>query len=215
MAKRMLTEDIHALFAALKAANPEPRSELHYRTPFQLAVAVLLSAQSTDQGVNRVTPALFTVAPTPEALLALGEDGIRERIRSLGLFNNKARNLAALAEILVRDHGGQLPRDREALQALPGIGRKSANVILNVVYGEPTLAVDTHVFRVSNRTGLAAGKTPEAVEKGLLAVVPPAFLLHAHHWLILHGRHVCQAKSPRCGECLIRSWCQWPEKRSA
>ncbi|MBF0625368.1 MAG: endonuclease III [Magnetococcales bacterium] len=198
---------VTALFAALQAANPHPRSDLAYRTPFELLVAVVLSAQATDQGVNKATPALFAAAPNARAMVALGEDGIRAYIRSIGLFNNKARNLFLSSRQLVERHGGAVPADREALEALPGVGRKSANVVLNVAFGQPTLAVDTHVFRVANRTGLAPGRTPLAVEKRLLETVPEEFIHHAHHWLILHGRYICKARRPLCAACPIRTWC--------
>ncbi|MBF0270946.1 MAG: endonuclease III [Magnetococcales bacterium] len=198
---------IIALFNAFREADPHPKGALWFRTPYELLVAVVLSAQSTDVGVNRVTPGLFALAADPEAMVRLGEDAIRAQIRSLGLFNTKAKNIHALSRILVERHHGQVPENRESLEALPGVGRKSANVVLNIAFGHPTLAVDTHVFRVSHRLGLADGKTPEAVERQLLACIPETFLLHAHHWLILHGRHVCMARKPACARCLIRSWC--------
>ncbi len=201
-----------ALFKALHDANPRPRGELRYETPFELLVAVVLSAQATDVGVNRATPALFAAANTPETMVALGEERIREFIRSIGLFNNKAKNIHALSRLLVENHQGRVPKDRAALMALPGVGRKSANIILNVAFGHPTLAVDTHVFRVANRTGLAVAKTPEAVERGLLKIIPDEYLYNAHHWLILHGRYVCKARKPDCGTCLIRTWCREGEK---
>ncbi|MBF0142195.1 MAG: endonuclease III [Magnetococcales bacterium] len=204
----MNAQEVAELFSALERANPAPASELRYGNPFELLVAVVLSAQSTDVGVNRVTPALFRAAPNPAALASLGEAAIRDHIRSLGLFNTKARNLANLATMLVDRFGGEVPNSREALESLPGVGRKSANVVLNVAFGQETLAVDTHVFRVANRTGLAEGKSPEAVEKALLAIIPPPFRRNAHHWLVLHGRHVCRARQPRCAECVIATWCQ-------
>ncbi|MBF0190864.1 MAG: endonuclease III [Magnetococcales bacterium] len=198
---------IIALFNAFREADPHPKGALWFRTPYELLVAVVLSAQSTDVGVNRVTPGLFALAADPEAMDRLGEEAIRAQIRSLGLFNTKAKNIHALSRLLVERHHGQVPKDRESLEALPGVGRKSANVVLNIAFGQPTLAVDTHVFRVAHRLGLADGKTPEAVERQLLACIPETFLLHAHHWLILHGRHVCMARKPACAQCLIRSWC--------
>jgi len=200
------------LFRRLRRLNPRPTTELRFRTPFQLLVAVILSAQSTDKGVNRATEGLFREAPTPEALLALGEEGVKRHIRTLGLYNTKARNLIETARLLVERHGGRVPRDRRALEALPGVGRKTANVILNTAFGEPTIAVDTHIFRVANRTGLAPGRTPLAVERRLLEAVPATFRKDAHHWLILHGRYVCTARRPRCGQCPIADLCQWPEK---
>ncbi|MBF0627227.1 MAG: endonuclease III [Magnetococcales bacterium] len=198
---------IIALFNAFREADPHPVGALRFRTSYELLVAVVLSAQSTDVGVNRVTPGLFALAEDPAAMVRLGEEAIREQIRSLGLFNTKAKNIHALSRILVERHQGQVPQSREALQALPGVGRKSANVVLNIAFGQPTLAVDTHVFRVSHRLGLAQGKTPEAVEQELLRCIPETFLLHAHHWLILHGRHVCTARKPACDRCLVRFWC--------
>ncbi|MBF0165014.1 MAG: endonuclease III [Magnetococcales bacterium] len=203
----MDTPRIIALFEAFREANPHPQGALLFRTPFELLVAVVLSAQSTDQGVNRVTPPLFAVAGDPAAMVALGEEAIRGQIRSLGLFNTKAKNILALSRLLVERHGGQVPSERAALEALPGVGRKSANVVLNIAFGQPTLAVDTHVFRVAHRLGLSTGKSPEAVERDLLACIPEAFLLQAHHWLILHGRHVCMARKPACDRCLARPWC--------
>jgi endonuclease-3 len=210
----MTPADTDEFFRRLAAADPEPRSELEYHDPYTLLVAVVLSAQATDAGVNRATRGLFAAARTPEAMLALGEAGVREHIRTIGLFNTKAKNVIALSEILVRDHGGRVPRDRAALEALPGVGRKTANVVLNVAFGEPTIAVDTHIFRVSNRTGLAPGRTPDAVERALLACVPERWRLHAHHWLILHGRYVCKARRPDCPTCLVRDLCAYPGKRT-
>jgi endonuclease III len=203
------------LFRRLRAANPEPKSELQFRTPFELLVAVVLSAQATDKSVNLATPKLFEAAPTPRAMLALGDARVRERIRTIGLFRTKARNLVALSKMLIERHGGEVPRTREALEALPGVGRKTANVVLNVAFGEPTIAVDTHIFRVANRTGLAPGKNPEAVEAKLLQSVPPEFMRHAHHWLILHGRYVCLARKPLCARCAIRDLCGFREKTPA
>jgi endonuclease-3 len=205
----------HEIFARLQAATPIPRSELEYGTPFQLLVAVILSAQATDKGVNRATAALFRDAPTPAAMLALGVQGLSQYIRSIGLYNSKARNIIETCRILVERHGGEVPRAREALESLPGVGRKTANVVLNVAFGEPTIAVDTHIFRVANRLGLAPGRTPLEVEQRLLQVVPEAFRQHAHHWLILHGRYTCLARKPLCEKCIIADLCQWPEKTAA
>jgi endonuclease-3 len=204
------------VFATLKAANPAPHSELHYSSVFELLAAVLLSAQATDIGVNKATRILFARAPTPRAMLALGEALLCDHIRTIGLYRNKAKHLLQTCRILIERHGGEVPREREALQALPGVGRKTANVVLNVAFGAPTIAVDTHVFRVANRTGLAPGASPEAVEQALLAIVPPAYLHDAHHWLILHGRYVCTARRPQCAACAIRTVCAFandPEAR--
>jgi endonuclease-3 len=201
-----------AILERLRAANPHPESELLHHTPFELLVAVVLSAQATDKGVNKATEKLFPVANTPRAIAKLGVDGLIPYVQSIGLFRNKARNIVALSEILLREHGGRVPADREALEKLPGVGRKTANVVLNVAFGQPTIAVDTHIFRVANRTGLAPAKTPEAVEQRLLKFVPDEFKLHAHHWLILHGRYVCTARAPKCGECLIRDLCEYRDK---
>jgi endonuclease-3 len=209
---RLSAIEVDEVYRRLAEANPEPRGELAYENPFTLLVAVVLSAQATDASVNKATEPLFALAPTPAAMLALGEDGLRERIKSIGLFNTKAKNVIALSRQLVEKWGGDVPRDREALQALPGVGRKSANVVLNVAFGEPTIAVDTHVFRVANRTGLAPGATPEAVETGLLARTPERWLRHAHHWLILHGRYICLARKPRCPVCPIRDLCRYETK---
>lgn len=203
---------IREIFTRFQAANPEPRSELEYLNPFTLLVAVVLSAQATDVGVNKATRALFRRADTPQKMLALGEDYIREAIKTIGLYRNKARNVIALSQKLIDEHGGQVPESREALEALPGVGRKTANVVLNVAFGQPTLAVDTHIFRVSNRIGLSHGKTPLAVELDLERVVPDAYLLHAHHWLILHGRYVCKARKPECPRCLIADLCLYEPK---
>jgi endonuclease III len=203
---------VHALYAALRAVDPEPRSELEFSNAFELLIAVILSAQATDRSVNLATRRLYPQANTPQALLALGIEGLVPYIRHIGLFNAKAKNVIDTCRQLVATHGGQVPRDRAALEALPGVGRKTANVVLNVAFGEPTLAVDTHVFRVANRTGLAPGKTPLAVEQKLLQVTPPEFLLHAHHWLILHGRHVCVARRPKCPDCVIRAQCAFRPK---
>ena len=199
--------DVEQLFATLQRANPHPVSELLYSSPFELLAAVLLSAQATDASVNRATRQLFARAPTPRAMLALGEPALCEHIRTIGLFRTKAKHLIETCRILVERHAGEVPRGREALQALPGVGRKTANVVLNVAFGEPTMAVDTHVFRVANRTGLAPGGTAEAVEQGLLAVVPEPYRVEAHHWLILHGRYVCTARAPDCRACAIHGVC--------
>jgi endonuclease-3 len=196
----------------LAARMPAPKSELEYESPFTLLVAVVLSAQATDAGVNKATPALFKAANTPAKMAKLGEAKIRDFIKTIGLFNMKAKNVAALSRILVEQHGGEVPRDREALERLPGVGRKTANVVLNVAFGEPTIAVDTHIFRVGNRTGLAPGKTPLEVERKLDAVIPPKWKLGAHHWLILHGRYVCKARKPLCGACVVRELCAYKGK---
>jgi endonuclease-3 len=200
------------LFDKLARAIPLPRTELRFRDPFELLVAVILSAQATDKSVNLATPALFAAAPTPRAMLALGEAGLKPFIQTIGLFNSKARNLLATCRALLERHGGRVPREREALEALPGVGRKTANVVLNVAFGEPTIAVDTHVFRVANRTGLAPGKTPRHVEEGLLKIVPRKHRAHAHHYLILHGRYTCTARKPACATCVIRRQCEWEGK---
>jgi len=204
-----------AIFEALRSANPDPRSELEFRSPFELLVAVVLSAQATDRSVNQATDKLFRVANTPAAMHALGEEGLMAHIRTIGLFRTKARNLLGLCRALVEHHGGQVPRTREALEALPGVGRKTANVVLNVAFGEPTIAVDTHIFRVANRTGLAPGKNVEEVEQRLLKTVPEEFKQHAHHWLILHGRYVCTARKPKCWQCAIAKWCEFSPKTAA
>jgi endonuclease-3 len=204
--------EIEEAFRRLRAANPEPRGELHYINPFTLLVAVVLSAQATDAGVNKATPALFAAADTPEKMVALGEDKVRDIIRTIGLFRTKARNVIALSEQLVVEHGGMVPPIREELEKLPGVGRKTANVVLNIAFGEETIAVDTHIFRVGNRTGLAPGKNPLEVETALEKRVPPAYRRHAHHWLILHGRYICKAQRPLCGKCPINDLCRWPEK---
>ena len=212
MPVEMPAADVDRFFARLAAANPAPRGELIYHNPYTLLVAVMLSAQATDAGVNKATAALFPRADRPEKMLALGEDRLREAIRTIGLFNSKARNIIAMSRILVECHGGAVPSDRDALQALPGVGRKTANVVLNVAFGQPTIAVDTHVFRVCNRTGLAFGKTPDAVEAALTARIPQRWLAHAHHWLILHGRYVCTARKPACGACPVHDLCRYEEK---
>ncbi len=209
---RLTGKEITRFFEALAAADPEPRTELRYRDPFTLLVAVVLSAQATDVGVNRATAELFAHARTPEDFLRLGEEGIRRYIRSLGLYRNKAKNLVALSRILLERHGGRVPHDREALERLPGVGRKTANVVLNVAFGEPTIAVDTHVFRVCNRTGLAPGRTPREVEATLQRVVPDRFRRGAHHWLILLGRYICKARRPECWRCPVREICRYPDK---
>lgn len=200
------------LFERFKAANPRPTTELHYTTPFELLIAVILSAQATDKGVNKATEKLFRSANTPAAILALGEAGLKEHIKTIGLFNSKAKHIIATCRALVECHDGGVPRERAALEALPGVGRKTANVILNTAFGEPTIAVDTHIFRVANRLGLANGKTPLAVEKQLLAAVPEDFRHDAHHWLILHGRYVCVARKPKCPACIVRDLCEYPDK---
>ncbi len=206
---------VRNLFERLRAERPEPRGELVWSTPFELLVAVVLSAQATDRSVNLATADLFPVASTPEAVVALGEAGLIPRIRHIGLFNSKARHIVAAAQMLLDEYGGEVPRDRAALMRLPGVGRKTANVILNNAWGEATIAVDTHVFRVANRTGLAVGKTPDAVERGLMEVVPAEFLRDAHHWLILHGRYTCTARKPRCGRCCIVAQCGYRAKVTA
>jgi len=199
-------------FTRFQRANPEPKGELEHLNPYTLLVAVALSAQATDVGVNKATRHLFPVADTPEKMVALGEEKLRDYIKTIGLYRTKAKNVIALSEQLIALHGSQVPRDRAALEALPGVGRKTANVVLNIAFGEPTIAVDTHLFRVGNRTGLAPGKTPLAVELGLLEIMPPQFARHAHHWLILHGRYTCIARKPRCEVCIINDLCRWPEK---
>ena len=204
--------EIEEGFRRFAAANPVPRSELQHVDPFTLLVAVVLSAQATDAGVNKATPALFKLADTPEKMVKLGEPRVRDLIKTIGLFRTKAKNVIALSRQLIEQHGGKVPRDRAALEALPGVGRKTANVVLNVAFGEPTIAVDTHIFRVGNRTGLAVGKTPFDVETKLMEVVPEHYRLHAHHWLILHGRYVCVARRPLCEKCVIADLCKWPGK---
>ncbi|MGB5256865.1 MAG: endonuclease III [Woeseiaceae bacterium] len=203
-----------AIFRTLRERMPAPKTELNYRTPFELLIAVILSAQATDIGVNKATAKLFPVARTPESILALGVDGLKSYIRTIGLFNSKADNIIKTCRILIEKHGSEVPHSRQALEALPGVGRKTANVVLNTAFGEPTIAVDTHIFRVSNRTGIAKGKTPLEVEKRLLRLTPEEFRLDAHHWLILHGRYVCKARKPLCAECPIREWCEYPKKES-
>ena len=205
-------KESETFFARLAARIPEPKTELAYRNPFTLLVAVVLSAQATDKGVNKATAELFKIADTPKKMVALGEKSLTEYIKTIGLFRNKAKNVIALSRDLLARHGGQVPRDREALEALPGVGRKTANVVMNVAFGEKTIAVDTHIFRVANRTGLAPGKTPREVEDALVKIVPEKYLLHAHHWLILHGRYVCTARAPKCPECEVRDLCRFPDK---
>lgn len=206
---------VYDMFTRFKAANPEPKGELEYVNSYTLLVAVVLSAQATDTGVNKATRALFKMADSPQKMLALGEDRVREAIKTIGLFRNKAKNVIALSQALIENHGGAVPADREALEALPGVGRKTANVVLNIAFGLPTLAVDTHIFRVANRTGLAQGKTPLAVELELDRVVPKEYLLHAHHWLILHGRYICKARKPECPRCPIADLCLFEPKTTA
>lgn len=202
----------HALFERLKAVNPKPAIELNYSTPFELLIAVILSAQATDKGVNKATQKLFPVSHTPRTILALGEKGLKKYIRTIGLYNSKARNIIKTCTLLLERHHGEVPRDRKALEALPGVGRKTANVILNTAFGEPTIAVDTHIFRVANRTGLAPGETVRQVEDKLNRFVPAEFKHDAHHWLILHGRYTCTARKPRCAACVIADLCDYPHK---
>ena len=211
----MKTAQIEPFFATLKAANPLPNTELEYTTVFELLAAVLLSAQATDVGVNKATRKLFPVAGTPQAIVSLGLEGLEGYIKTIGLYKSKARHLMQTCQILVEQHGGVVPRTREELEALPGVGRKTANVVLNVAFGQPTMAVDTHIFRVSNRTGLAPGKNPLAVELQLMKRVPPAYAVDSHHWLILHGRYICQARKPRCWECAVVPYCDYRPKSLA
>jgi endonuclease III len=206
------TAEVAEAFRRFQAANPVPRGELQHINPFTLLIAVVLSAQATDAGVNKATPALFKLADTPEKMIKLGEPRVRGLIKTIGLYRTKAKNVIALSKQLVAEHGGRVPHDRDALEALPGVGRKTANVVLNIAFGEPTIAVDTHIFRVANRTGLAVGKTPLEVEMKLMQVVPERYRLHAHHWLILHGRYVCVARRPLCEKCIIADLCKWPGK---
>lgn len=212
---RMPKADVIEMFTRLRELNPHPKTELEYSSPFELLVAVTLSAQATDVGVNKATRKLFPVANTPQAILALGEEGLKRYIATIGLYNAKAKNVIAACAMLVDQHDGEVPRDRAALEALPGVGRKTANVVLNTAFGEPVMAVDTHIFRVSNRTGLAPGKDVRAVEDLLIKVIPAEFLLDAHHWLILHGRYVCKARKPDCPQCVIRDLCRFKEKTAA
>jgi endonuclease-3 len=214
-AKPMSKADVRAFIEALAWQNPAPETELLYSDPFSLLVAVVLSAQTTDAAVNKVTPGLFAAAPTPAAMVALGAEGIGRHIRTIGLWQGKARNVAALSRMLVEQHGGEVPSDRDALEALPGVGRKTANVVLNVVFGQSTMAVDTHIFRIGNRTGLAPGATPREVEDALVARIPADLLRHAHHWLILHGRYVCKARRPECWRCAAAKWCRYKDKTPA
>ena len=209
---KMKPSDIHEFFSRLREIEPEPKSDLEYTNAYTLLVAVTLSAQATDIGVNKATKDLFAVVDTPQKMLDLGIDGLKGYIKTIGLYNTKAKNVMAAARILVEEYGGEVPDTREALVGLPGVGRKTANVVLNVAFGQKTMAVDTHIFRVSNRTGLAPGKTPDAVEKALLAVVPDEFMHYAHHWLILHGRYTCKARKPMCGECAVVDLCGFEEK---
>ena len=212
MPRKMRLSDIDKVFRLLSQTNPDPQTELTFTNAYTLLVAVVLSAQATDVGVNKATKGLFAAADTPEAMVGLGLESVRAHIKTIGLFNTKAQNVMKLSQILIDQHDGQVPQDREALEALPGVGRKTANVVLNEAFGEPTIAVDTHIFRVGNRTGLAPGKTPDAVEKELLRRVPQAYKKGAHHWLILHGRYVCKARKPDCADCQIRSFCLFSKK---
>lgn len=209
---RLSPDAIEAIFARFHAIEPEPKGELEHVNPFTLVVAVLLSAQATDAGVNKATRPLFKVADTPEKMLALGEDTVRDYVKTIGLYRNKAKNVIALCEKLIAEHGGEVPADRDALEQLPGVGRKTANVVMNMAFGEPTMAVDTHVFRVSHRLGLSDGKDPLEVEEDLLRVIPAAYALHAHHWLILHGRYLCKARKPECWRCPVAEWCLFEDK---
>ncbi len=211
----MTPAKVREFFTRLATLDPEPKTELEYATPYQLLVAVVLSAQATDKGVNRATKALFADYPTPQAMDTLGAEGIANYINTIGLYPTKAKNIAALTRQLLALHGGEVPHDRAALEALPGVGRKTANVVLNIVFGDPTIAVDTHIFRVSNRTGLAPGKTPGAVEQKLMKTVPKEFRQHAHHWLILHGRYTCRARTPNCPQCIVSDLCAYKEKTPA
>jgi endonuclease-3 len=212
MPKPFSKKEIETFFARLKAKDPDPKTELVYRNPYTLLVAVVLSAQATDKGVNKATAELFKIADTPQKMTALGEAGLTQHIKTIGLYRNKAKNVIALSKLLIEQHGANIPRDRDALEALPGVGRKTANVVLNVAFGEPTIAVDTHIFRVANRTGIAPGKNPREVEDGLERVVPSEYKLHAHHWLILHGRYTCIARKPICPVCVVRDLCRYPDK---
>ena len=201
-----------AIFERFHAANPEPKGELHFNTPFELLIAVILSAQATDRSVNLATDQLYQHANTPAGILKLRQKGLERYVKSIGLYRTKTKNILATCQLLLENHSGEVPRTREALEALPGVGRKTANVVLNIAFGEPTIAVDTHLFRIGNRTGIAPGKTPLAVEEKLLKFIPAEFKLHAHHWLILHGRYICVARKPKCGECLIRDLCEFRQK---
>ncbi len=212
---RLTPEAIEAIFKTFHDIEPEPKGELEHVNPFTLVVAVLLSAQATDAGVNKATRGLFAIADTPEKMLALGEDAVRDHIKTIGLFRNKAKNVIALCEKLISEYGGEVPANRDALEELPGVGRKTANVVMNMAFGEPTMAVDTHVWRVSNRLGLSTGKNPLEIEDDLLRVIPEAFALHAHHWLILHGRYLCKARKPECWRCPVAQWCLFADKTPA
>jgi len=212
MARKFSAAEAKEMFARFAANDPDPTSELEFKNPYTLLVAVVLSAQATDKGVNRATATLFQKADTPERMLALGEEKLREEIKTIGLFRTKAKNVIALSKTLIERHGGEVPRDREQLQELAGVGRKTANVVLNVAFAQPTIAVDTHIFRVGNRTGVAPGKDPRDVEEGLEKIVPDEYKLHAHHWLILHGRYICVARKPRCPDCLIADLCHYKDK---
>jgi endonuclease III len=211
----MTPQRIRKIFQALRTANPHPKSELLFSSPFELLIAVMLSAQATDRSVNLATRTLFAAASTPQAMLKLGLEGLTRYVRRIGLFNSKARNILATCKLLVEQYHGEVPRDRAALEELPGVGRKTANVVLNTAFGEPTIAVDTHVFRVANRTGLVRAATPRAVEDGLMRIVPPEFVRNAHHWLILHGRYICKARLPDCPHCPIARWCEYQHKTKA
>ena len=212
MAKRMTNAAVDAFFQRLSERDPEPKGELNYVNPYTLLVAVVLSAQATDIGVNKATGPLFEIADTPEKMVALGLERVRDYIKTIGLFNTKAKNVIALSEILIREHGSVVPQQRETLEQLPGVGRKTANVVLNMAFGQPTIAVDTHLFRVANRTGMAAGKTPLAVELALEKRIPGKWMLHAHHWLILHGRYICKARKPVCPVCPVSDLCNFKDK---
>lgn len=213
--KGLPPSDVKAIFGAFAAAEPEPKGELDYVNPFTLLVAVVLSAQATDAGVNKATKLLFELADTPEKMVGLGVSEIEDKIKTIGLFRNKAKNVFALSQQLIERFGSKVPEDRESLESLPGVGRKTANVVLNIAFRQPTIAVDTHLFRVANRTGLAPGDNPLKVETGLLKIVPDQYLLHAHHWLILHGRYICKARKPDCWRCVIREWCRFEPKTPA
>ena len=210
--KKMSKDAVYEFFARLHKENPSPKSDLEWTNAYTLLVAVTLSAQATDAGVNKATKELFKIADTPQKMLDLGIDGLKEHIKTIGLYNNKAKNVIAMAEILVNEYDGEVPQTRDELVKLPGVGRKTANVVLNIVFKQPTMAVDTHIFRVSNRTGMAKGKNPDQVEQALLKVVPDEFALHAHHWLILHGRYTCKARTPDCGSCIVYDLCNFKEK---
>lgn len=211
----MTPDKVYEMFSRWRAANPDPKTELNYSNPFELLIAVLLSAQSTDKGVNKATAGLFAAAGNPQAMLALGEDGVAGYIKTIGLYRNKSKHIIETCHILLERHGGQVPHTREELEALPGVGRKTANVVLNTAFGQPTMAVDTHIFRVGNRTGLAAGKNVREVEDKLLKAIPAEFILNAHHWLILHGRYTCKAQKPLCPQCVVRDLCEYPDKTEA